>query len=291
MKLLTVAILSVMIHVTGHVRAEVGADRNIGEEVHPPAANTEATGNRSPANTLWTNSLGMMFVEIPGIEARFSIYETRNRDYRSFRRDYDSGSFEGFSLDGDDQPVVMVNWDEAKAFCAWLTEKERGEGLIGPEQLYRLPESREWRVAVGLGESRDDVAEQSGVVTEDVFPWSKGRGTWPPPPDAGNYHGQEGAGDWGKISGYRDGDPVTAAVGSYGVNANGLCDMGGNVWEWCEDVYHGKDGARVLRGGSWRNEFPGHMLSRYYGGVHLGFHFNGNGFRVVLAPVKQGDEQ
>lgn len=75
-----------------------------------------------------------------------------------------------------------------------------------------------------------------------------------------NYAGEDDG--WSsKITGYTDGSKYTAKVGSYPPNRLGIFDLGGNVWEWCEDWYDGERKARVLRGASFLNEFPAVLLS------------------------------
>ena len=57
----------------------------------------------------------------------------------------------GFSQ-GPDHPAVGVSWQEAVAFCKWLTAKERSEGRLLPSQSYRLPTEADWNAAAaGIG--------------------------------------------------------------------------------------------------------------------------------------------
>ena len=101
---------------------------------------------------------------------------------------------------------------------------------------------------VGLvQESGTTPSEKDGKI-KGVYPWGE---QWPPPKGAGNYDASL------KVDDYAN----TSPVGSFGTNKYGLYDMGGNVWQWCEDWYDKEKKWRVLRGASWENSYPYHLLS------------------------------
>lgn len=219
------------------------------------------------------NSLGMKFVPVPGTDVLFSIWDTRVKDYAAFvaATAYDAGQEwkePGFQQTPND-PVVNVSWDDAKAFCQWLTWKERGDGKIGKDQEYRLPTDTEWSVAVGLpteiGGTPEDKNELRGV-----YPWGT---QWPPPIGVGNYAPSL------EVDSYVH----TSPVGTFPANQFGLYDMGGNVRQWCEDWYSTEKTFRVVRGGSWYNGNPDLLWSTFrYGGGVPDYRFGIIGFRCVL---------
>ena len=229
----------------------------------------------------WTNSLGMVFVPVPGVKVWFGIWAVRVRDYRAYAEANTGvdGQWKnpGFPQD-DTHPVVKVSWEDAQAFCAWLSRKEG--------KTYRLPTDAEWSVAVGLGGEKGNTPAEKSMKIKDVYPWGN---QWPPPSGAGNYAdetlGRKHGKNFGIIAGYDDGFAETAPVGSFKPNQYGLYDMGGNVWEWCDDFYDGKSGARVLRGASWGDDYPVSLLSSYRGDGAPGSRLSGIGFRVVLGVV------
>ena len=197
---------------------------------------------------------------------------------------------------GPNHPVVGVNWDDAMAFCKWLTEKERKEGVL-LKGRYRLPSDLEWSAAVGLIHERESKSEEQSEK-QGVYPWGK---QWPPPKGAGNYADMTARKKYKPddlpqtIEGYDDGYTETSPVGSFDPNPYGLYDMGGNVLEWCGYwVSSDVDEYRPLRGASWSQgdqNTQGHvssLLSDYRIGVPLSRASSPNnrsdciGFRVVL---------
>ena len=233
------------------------------------------------------NCLGMKFVPVPGTHVLFSVWETRVKDYQAFcdatGRSWEKPSFQQAA----DHPAVNVSWEDATAFCEWLSQKEGGK--------YRLPTDHEWSCAVGIGDREDAAAtpKSKDMKIDKVFPWGA---QWPPPNDAGNYYGEEcetpaalaalkAAGydpKWPVIKGFNDGEVFTAAVGSFRPNELGIYDLGGNVWEWCQDEYEPGSASRVFRGGSWHSYFLDLLPSSFRENLGPGNRNGCSGFRAVV---------
>jgi len=225
----------------------------------------------------WDNSLGMKFVPVPGTEVLFCIWETRVKDYSACAAanggvdsSWRNPQWKNVPVTPkDDCPVVNVSWEEAKAFCDWLTRKERAAGRLDAWQFYRLPTDLEWSAAVGLSGESGQTPKDRDMKVENVYPWGR---QWPPPAGAGNYADETSRSTFGTnstyITGYRDFHATTAPVGSFPANRHGVHDVGGNVWEWCEDWYDDEQKSRVLRGGSWLDYGRDDLLSSCrYGGT------------------------
>jgi len=195
------------------------------------------------------------------------LHEVTNEQFRRFRPEHSSGIAGVETLDNEQQPVVRVTFDDAAAFCNWLSERDglepayrrtrEGYRLIEPvTQGYRLPTEAEWAwVARFAGERRLK------------YPWGA---SMPPTANAGNFADQSAAGLVTTVlPDYDDGYPAAAMVGAFGPNALGFHDLGGNVSEWTGDryeirlsqslepevdpVYNTADPNRVVRGSSWRH--------------------------------------
>ncbi|MBN9690201.1 MAG: SUMF1/EgtB/PvdO family nonheme iron enzyme [Verrucomicrobia bacterium] len=241
--------------------------------------------------TAFENTLGMRFVRVGGVEVLFSVWETRMKDYAVFaaeRANLDSSwrnpTFRKIAVCPSDQhPVVNVSWDNAKQFCEWLTRKERADGKLTLQQIYRLPTDLEWSVAVGLtGETGALPADRTGR-TPRLHPWGT---QWPPVIGAGNFgdiSARNQFSDWHTIPGYRDGFVTTAPVGSFAPSPDGLFDLAGNVSEWCEDWYDNQQRYRVIRGGSWYHSDRNSLLSAARSQDEADYRSSFIGFRLVLA--------
>jgi formylglycine-generating enzyme required for sulfatase activity len=180
-------------------------------------------------------------------------------------------------IKGDDRPVESISWLDAVEFCKRLS--------IYTGRDYRLPTEAEWEYAC-----------RAGTTT----PFHFGKTITP---ELANYNWSQPYIRSDEVN-LKESSQGTTPVGSFSVaNAFGLSDMHGNVWEWCEDHWHGnyddktlKDGSawldnadqtdktalRVLRGGSW-NFNPGYCRSASRIVNSARDEFNFIGFRVVCS--------
>jgi formylglycine-generating enzyme required for sulfatase activity len=192
--------------------------------------------------------------------------EVTNAQFAAFDPDHDSGleygdyihfspGERGWTLSRPRQPVVRVSWNDAMAFCRWLSART-GRRIT-------LPTEAQWEYACRAGTAAPlwygstdvDFSEAANVSDAthqaiDPFGWSGRTQVIPPwrPADTR----------------FNDGSRVSASVGAYAPNPWGLHDVHGNVAEWTRSAYrpypyrnddgrnHPKaDGKRVVRGGSW----------------------------------------
>jgi formylglycine-generating enzyme required for sulfatase activity len=170
-------------------------------------------------------------------------YPVTVAQFRSFVKDgaYDAG--EKWQADPDNHPVRYVSWEDARAYCRWLTEK-----LADQNWVITLPTEAQWEKAARGGDGR-------------IYPWGGSADS-----NRANY-------DDTKLG-------TTSPVGCFpgGNSPYGILDMAGNVWEWNHSIwgdsygtpdfkypYDPSDGredessgsSRVLRGGAFNDTARG----------------------------------
>lgn len=189
---------------------------------------------------------------------RMGVTEVTNAQYEQFRPEHRKlRGKRGFSS-GDDEAVVFVSYDDAVAFCRWLSEREG--------KTYRLPTEAEWEYACRAG-----TMWNFWMGDRLLKPYMKNQAVAPDP------------------------KPLSLQVAQQPANPWGLHDMSGNVEEWCADWYGPympgwqtdpvgpADGLyRVTRGGS-HNTPMNYLRSANRSAMipdDMGYHV---GFRVVQA--------
>lgn len=202
------------------------------------------------AGQRFTNSLGMAFAPVKGTKVLFAIWETRVQDYDAFVRTKGMSWPQPDFSQGPNHPAVNVSWNNARAFCQWLTERDRAEGRLLENQRYRLPADAEWSLAVGLEQEFGATPRDRINGNRALFPWGT---AWPPPPGAVNANLEEQS----------DPHSKTAPVGSLTPNAAGLYDLAGNVWEWCEDDFDTTRQTKAIRGGCFATTARQQLLAAF----------------------------
>jgi formylglycine-generating enzyme required for sulfatase activity/serine/threonine protein kinase len=166
-------------------------------------------------------------------------------------------------------PVENVSWDDTQAFIKRLNEKERERGY-----LYRLPTQAEWEYAARGGATSEEECSYHYYFDKPTNDLSSDQANF-----NGNYpHGNAPRGKYLERP---------TRVGSYPPNKLGLCDMHGNVWQWCDDGVEDATGRirRVIRGGGWRNG-AGHSITAYRRDYSSRYRRFDIGFRLVRVPVR-----
>jgi len=191
--------------------------------------------------------------------------EVTNEQFHLFHPDQDSRYYQkrharsddrGLPLDGPEQPVVRVSWEQAMAFCRWLSERTGTR--------FTLPTEAQWEYACRAGTT---TPLHYGQVADDFSPWANVGDLSFGDPAKGDYVGLTGGLEHAVLEGsglsdrrFDDRFVVTAPVGRFRPNAWGLHDMHGNAAEWTGSVYRSYgadvdgpagDDRKVVRGGSF----------------------------------------
>ena len=223
-------------------------DESIGEGVWPlrmmqipagsftmgaPKDELESQDNERPQHKV---TLGRFFM------AKYPVTQAQWRAVVAMKQVSRELELDPSKFKGDHNPVEQISWYDAIEFCDRIT--------LHTNRQYRLPTEAEWEYACRAG-------------TTTPFHFGETIST-----DIANY-----AGSHEKYGAYGPGERgesrrKTSPVDQFeGVNAYGLSDMHGNIFEWCQDHWHdnykdaptdgsawtqgGKSNRRVIRGGSW----------------------------------------
>lgn len=230
----------------------------------------------------WENSLKISLV--PMGRAMLATIETRRRDFAEFARSTNLPAEEGRILDADlDLPVTHVTRAEAEQFCRWLTDRERGKGLLEPDQEYRLPTDDEWSMAAYLPRELGATPADRSNRIEGIYPW----GFTPAPTSKVANLQDKSVPDAGKkiVAGYDDGFPGLAPVGSLRADSRKLFDLSGNVWEWIADGWDASGSALgVARGAAYTTYERKELEASYRRQVPVTAREPDVGFRLLLSP-------
>ncbi len=175
--------------------------------------------------------------------------------------------------EGPDYPATYITWSDAAAFCAKLTAQERAAGRLAAGWAYLLPTEAQWEYACRAG------TKSAYFFGNDALPLAEF--------------------GWFKTNTIDAGEKFAHPVNQKRPNPWGLCDVHGNVFEWCRDVFSIKlkGGADpfvpaggpqyVYRGGGWFTS-PSYCRSAIRRGEKPTFTGNALGFRVACVTAAGG---
>lgn len=223
--------------------------------------------------------------------------EITNAQYKLFDPTHDSRFIDqqwkdhttpGYPANMPNQPVIRISWEQATAFCKWLSEKT-GEN-------FTLPTEAQWEYASRAGSDTpfwygdldSDFGSFANLSDVNMSKFAV-KGVNPKPVESGG----RDPGNMAfipRIKSVDDKQMTVADVGLYKPNPWGLYDMQGNVAEWTRSTYmpypHSitgmqAKGKKVARGGSWRDR-PKRATSSYRLAYEPYQRVFNVGFRVIV---------
>jgi sulfatase modifying factor 1 len=220
--------------------------------------------DEKPAHNVKVNSFYISKYEITAEEYSIFCKETGNSMPVDPFVYFSKQKFQPISIEGNkkNMAIINVNWDNAVAYCTWLSKKTG--------RTYRLPTEAEWEFA-GRGGNQSKGYSYAGSNKKNDVAWC---------------FGSAGSGSSEVLYG------SLHQVGRLKPNELGLYDMSGNAWEWCADYFHEeyylfsqsdnptgpeRGVARVLRGGAY--DFVDVRIFVRYSGIFP--ELTSYGFRVV----------
>jgi formylglycine-generating enzyme required for sulfatase activity len=209
-----------------------------------------------------------------------ATHETLNRAYAVFEPRHDSGledkntyqfGVRGYPANNPDQPVVRVSWNEAMAFCRWLSDKTGEQVTLPSEAQWEYACRAGVESAFSFGGLGADFSKYANFADAKLSEFASDPYTVDVP-----LRNPTRFDDWiPKETRFNDGALITVAPGRYEPNAWGLFDMHGNAADFTRSTYatypyDAGDGSKklttneskVVRGGSWR-DIPGRCTSSF----------------------------
>jgi formylglycine-generating enzyme required for sulfatase activity len=133
-------------------------------------------------------------------------------------------------------PVERVSWGNCQKFLEIVNKRTKVEKVFGKAGKFSLPHEDLWEYAC-----------RGGKGNKQAFYFGNELNGTQANCNGNNPYGTDKKGD------FKD---CTTEVGYYAKDFPhpwSLCDMRGNLWQWCENYYE-MSGDRVVRGGSWDND-------------------------------------
>jgi len=187
--------------------------------------------------------------------AQYACFDPNHDSHYESKQAYQFG-VHGYALDKPEQPVVRVSWNEANAFCKWLSEKTKVKAALPSEAQWEYAARAGTQTPFYFGDLNTDFGKHANLADNTIRlfasnPYSIDK-PLKNPTKYDDYMPRE--------SRFDDGALVTRAVGQGTPNPWGLQDIYGNVAEWTSTSYHAypynakaSGVEKVARGGGWRD--------------------------------------